>query len=570
MEKRAPDVITSMFSDFPGLLSNLLLFVGLFLLVRNLDPQKGWLRFALAGLAIFLNVRYFNWRLGTTMDPFLSSAESVWQWGFFVAELVALCSLSWHLIVFIQRPRKPEEKGYRRLDPDGDCPSVDVFIATYNEELEILRPTILGASAINYPNVNVYVLDDGERGWLEELCADAGVHYVTRQDRSGFKSGNLNNALKQAKGDFIMCLDADFVVDPDILLETLGYFDDDAVGIVQTPQHFDNPDAIQLNLNGGQSWPEEQRIFTDVMQPCRDNWDNAFCYGTNFVVRRECIDRIGGFPVESICEDLLLTYKLKEHGWITRFHLAPLALGKAADTLSTFITQRVRWCTGTLQCLFLKSGPIRSRGLSLLDRVFFFDTMGYYLSSIWFFFVLIAPAVFWWTGRAPFDSDNGHLLMMFAPRVLVSTLVLYWLTERKVMPVISELGRFVSVFHILRAIFVTLINPRGGVFKVTDKNLSRDRATINWQVATPHLVLLAVTLGGMAKTFLFGLPATNFANENLGLILALTTFYLWMTFLALLACVEPPFAADGSRSSLPATTGSFRKSFFSLARKVAQ
>ncbi len=557
-----------MSTDFPGLFSNLLLFAGL-LLIRAVDHRNQPMRFLLALMAILLNFRYFEWRLRSTMDPFLSSPESIWQWSFFAAELIAIFSLSWHLIVLIQRPREAAEKGYRPYPPDEHSPAVDVFIATYNEGPELLEPTIRAAKAIDYPNLAVHVLDDGDRDWLKRLCDELSVNHITRQDRSGFKSGNLNNALKQVSGKFILCLDADFVVAPNILTEVLGYFDDPRIGIVQTPQYFGNPDAIQLNLGGHHAWPEEQRVFTDIMQPCRDNWDNAFCYGTNFVIRRQCVDKIGGFPTESICEDLLLTYKLKAHGWITRFHLAPLALGKAADTLGTFINQRVRWCTGTLQCLFLKDGPIRASGLSFKDRLFFLDTMAYYLSSIWFFFVLAAPAVFWWVGQAPFESDNGHILMLFAPRVIASTLVMYWLTGRKVIPVISEIGRFVGIYHILSAIAVTLLSPRSRVFKVTDKNLSRDKATFNWQLAMPHLALLVVTLAGMAKTIAFGREGTHSANENIGLILALSMYMFWITYLTLLACIEPPFA-NGRTTSPPATVGSFRKTLGSVCRKVLE
>ena len=122
-----------MFSNYPGLLANVSLLIGLFLLARNLDERKVVLRFLFAGLAIFLNVRYFYWRLTFTMDPFLSSAESIWQWAFFVAELIALFSLSLHLVILVQRPRTPKEKGIQRYVATESSPRVEVFIATYNE-----------------------------------------------------------------------------------------------------------------------------------------------------------------------------------------------------------------------------------------------------------------------------------------------------------------------------------------------------------------------------------------------------------------------------------------------------
>lgn len=559
-----------MSSQFEGFYASLFLGIGLFLLLRTLPNQRNTIRLLFAGFAIFFNLRYFYWRITATLAPFLSSWETLWQWAFFGAELVAISSLCWHLLVLGWRPRKPEIPTTPDPAHSKQPPLVDVLIATYNEAASLLRPTIEGATKLNYPNFRVHVLDDGDRDWLKDFCQEAGVHYIRRKERTGFKAGNLNHALKIIEGEFIICLDADFVIYPEFINRTLPYFVEPHIGIVQTPQHFRNLDAIQRNLGGEDAWPEDQRVFTDIMQPCRDNWDNAFCYGTNFMVRRVCIDRIGGFPSESICEDFLLTYRLKQHGWITRYHNEELAIGEAADTLNAFITQRVRWCTGTLQCLFLKDGAIRSTKLGTVDRLFYFDSMAYYLSAIWFFFILIAPAVFWWTGYAPFSSDSGHLLMMLAPRVIASTIVLYWLTDRKVIPIVSEIGRYVGIFFLIRAILSTLISPGSRVFKVTDKGLRRDKATFNTVVATPHIILFLVTIAGIAKVLFFGSSEQAAMSENLGLILALSVYAFAVSFISLLACIEPPLSSESSAEVKPTNRGSIRHSAFAILRKAIQ
>lgn len=559
-----------MLNNFPGLSVNLLLAISLLFLLRNLSNQNNLLRALFAGLAIFINLRYFSWRLHATMDPFLSSIESIWHWAFFLAEFIAILSLSWHLFVLAWKPRKPKPLPLEPVKVNEQLPRVDVFIATYNEGKEMVENTIIAAKQIDYDNYQVYVLDDGNRDWLKACCEEHSVNYIRRETHLHFKAGNLNHALTKAKGDYILCLDADFTAKPKIIKQMLGYFADASIAIVQSPQHFRNTDAIQHNLHGQHAWPEEQLIFTDIMQPCRDNWDNAFCYGTNFIVRRKALDSIGGFPTDSICEDLLLSYTLKRKGWITRYHNESLAEGEASNTLTEFVSQRTRWCAGTMQCLFLKNGPIRSAGLSIMDRLFFLDTIAYYLSAVWFFFILIAPAIFWWTGHAPFSADNGHLLMMLAPRVLTSMIVIYWLTDRKVIPVISELGRYVGIYHILKACITTILSPKSPSFRVTAKNNLRDRTSFNWVIARPHLIMLGITIAGIIRTSLFGMISDNGLNQNIGLILALTIFSFWIGFFALLICIEPPIHQTSESKLRMTSVGSVKRSLSALVLKIVK
>ncbi len=88
---------------------------------------------------------------------------------------------------------------------------------------------------------------------MKKLCAKKGCHYLARSDNSHAKAGNINNALRHLAGltsppEFIAVLDADFVPFVNFLSRALCLFRDPTIGIVQTPQHFFNPDPIQSNL----------------------------------------------------------------------------------------------------------------------------------------------------------------------------------------------------------------------------------------------------------------------------------------------------------------------------------
>ncbi len=554
---------------YQGFYVNIILCVGLTLLLSSLSNRDNRVRFFLCTLALFFNVRYILWRVEATLPPFHPDLATLWQYHFFVVEFAAVGLLSWHLILLTVRPRSAGSMEREMLP--GAPPAVDVLIPTFNEPREMLKATIRAARRIQYEPLSVWVLDDGARDWLKALCEREKVNYVRREDRKGFKAGNLNHVLPLCKGDYILCLDADFVVDPRILKQTLGYFRDPKIGLVQTPQHFGNPDAIQYNLGGGRAWPEEQCVFTDMIQPCRDLWDNAICYGTNFIVRRHSLDAVGGFPEHTICEDLFLTYQLKQHGWITRYHNERLAVGQAAMTLNEFIKQRMRWCCGTIQCLFLKGGPIFTRKLSLKDRIFYLDPAVFYFISMWPLMLMLSPAVYWWTGTPPFYSTQGHLMMMFFPRMWISVLCLYWLTDRKVVPMVSEIGRNVSMYFMVGTILRTVVSPFGKVFRVTLKDASRKATTINWTVLGPHVAVAVLTVTGILYAFWGGDRSSILWDENLGLVLALTVYMFWMTYFVVMACVEPVLEpGQTTHGECVVRQGSIRGSLSALAGKVMQ
>jgi cellulose synthase (UDP-forming) len=342
---------------------------------------------------------------------------------------------------------------------------------------------------------------------------------------------------------------------------------DPAIGLVQTPGNLTNPDPVQFNLFGEQAWPEEQRVFTDIVQPARDVWDNAFCYGGTFLARRAALEDIGGIPEESITEDLYSSYLLRANGYTVRYLNEALSEGLAAESLASFIKQRTRWALGTMQCLYLRGGPLRGKGLSLLDRLFFLDPIIFYLSFFWPFCILIAPAVYWWTGIPPFNAAVGHLVTMLLPRMAVSMLVMYWLTDRRVVPIVSELGRIVSIFFIIPAILRGLFDPFGHGFDVTLKGEVRAQYSVQWSVMRGFIVIAAVTVSGMA----FGLSSHGFRwlvwDANMPQVVAFTIFDLWLLFFAALICIERPSGKD-ARLVRATTQGHFGSAIAALMRRT--
>jgi cellulose synthase (UDP-forming) len=331
------------------------------------------------------------------------------------------------------------------LDANDPPPLVDVFICTYNEEEAILERTIIGAVAMDYRRFRVWVLDDGRRPWLAEMSARLGAGYLTRSDNAHAKAGNINNGLRHVAAlpeppAFISILDADFVPAPQFLRRTLALMRDSDVGIVQTPQHFTNPDPMQINLSAANVWPDEQRYFFDVVMASKDAWGAAFCCGTSSMLRFEVLQRIGGFPTQSVTEDYLVTLKMKQVGYRTIYLNEQFSLGLAPEGLKEYITQRSRWALGFMQIIRGPLGPLRrGNGFTLIDRINLLDTFLYWFGSYSFRMLgIIVPILFLLFNITAVQADVATTLSYYLPQFLALSFVTGWLAQSRVMPIMTD------------------------------------------------------------------------------------------------------------------------------------
>jgi cellulose synthase (UDP-forming) len=203
---------------------------------------------------------------------------------------------------------------------------IDIFIATYNEDVELVRQSIIAANNITYPfpdvKIKVYVLDDGRRDGrdpnkenMKIVAEEEGAGYLIREHNRGYKAGNLKNAMEKTQGDLFAILDADTRAFPEFLIHTSGYFRKKKVAWVQTPQWFcDTTEAEKLSsiiitkfkLSGKKLirlidavfgrikvnediYGNDPRLFYDVILRKRNFYNAAFCCGAGSIHRREAI-----------------------------------------------------------------------------------------------------------------------------------------------------------------------------------------------------------------------------------------------------------------------------------------
>ncbi len=435
-------------------------------------------RRALTLLSVVVSSYYLVWRLGTFNEDAMLFSVILYS-----AELYSFIA---SLMFFYMVWRLPD----RKSPPPPENLSVDVFIPTLNESVDILRKTIQGALDMRYPH-RVYVLDDGNRPEVRKLCEELGAHYIARTDNTHGKAGNLNHALERTSGEFIAVFDADHVPLPDFLEKTLGYFRDEKVAFVQTPQDFYNVDSYQHRVVKNRLW-HEQSLFFRVIMRGKDRMNAAFFCGSCAVIRRKALEDIGGFAVGTVTEDLHTSVKLHAKGWKSVYHPETLAYGVAPPTFKPFKTQRERWGQGAMQ-VFLKDNPLFKRGLTLSQRINYFASMSTYFDGFQKAIFYIAPVVVLLTGTFPISVTLSEFLPVFIPHILLSLWAFEEMSRGYGKFILLEQYNMARFFTFMKSVlgFFRIRKPK---FKVTDKE---NRGEVRWNEIVPQTLVLVASAAGI-------------------------------------------------------------------------
>ncbi|NUT72878.1 glycosyltransferase family 2 protein [Pseudarthrobacter sp. C4D7] len=239
-----------------------------------------WTRLVVV-LTVLTGLNYIAWRWMSSLnwDAWWIALPLVAAETYSLIDVMLFGMTVWNLKIRKGAPQPPHDA------------TVDVFITTYNEDLDMVLTTALAAQRIRHPH-STWILDDGARPELKALCEQHGLGYVTRSGEwtkdlpRHAKAGNLNNALMVTHGEFLLILDADQIPEPDILEKTLGYFNNRRVALVQTPQYFSNVPAS--DPLGSQA-----PLFYGPIQQGKDGWNAAFFCGSNAILRREALMQLG-------------------------------------------------------------------------------------------------------------------------------------------------------------------------------------------------------------------------------------------------------------------------------------
>lgn len=503
------------------------------LLTRKKDNEL--LRVFILSTGVFLTLRYWIFRTFHTIG-YTGVFDSFAMLSLYIAETYAIIIYMLGIFVNIHPikrtpPSLPEDKKL--------LPTVDVFIPTYNEPIDIIRTTLIACKQIKYSQdkLNIFLLDDGgtlqkrndpdpekrAKAWqryetLKNLAKELKINYITREKNEHAKAGNLNNALwltsegysdsdtkgsewyfcglpPQKGGDLIVVLDCDHVPTSDFLEKTVGFFlKDEKLFLVQTPHFFINPTPIERNLGTYAEAPGENEMFYSEIHRGLDFWNSSFFCGSGAVLRRKYLEEAGGFSGKTITEDAETSLTLHSKGYTSAYLRKPLICGLSPETFDDFITQRSRWTQGMIQILMLKN-PFKQKGLRWYQKLCYTNNCIFWFFGLARVIFIFAPLFYLFFSLRVYNVSIEQILSYAIPHLICSLNISNYLYGKARHPFFSEVFETAQSFFLLMPTIGAILNPKAPTFKVTPKGVSLKESVVNRRVLIFYVLLALCILG---------------------------------------------------------------------------
>jgi len=451
---------------------------------------------AMIVLSISASSRYIYWRFTDTIG-FTHWMDAAFGYGLVLAELYAFAVL---LIGYFQTAWPLQRRPVPMPADVSTWPSVDVFIPSYNEPLEVVRQTVFSAMSLDWPQdrLHVYVLDDGRRTEFREFCEELGVGYLIRDNNHHAKAGNINAALKVTHSDYIAIFDCDHIPTRSFLQVCMGwFFKDTNLVMLQTPHVFFSPDPFERNLDTFHRMPNEGELFYGIVQDGNDLWNASFFCGSCAIIRRKELLEVGGIAVETVTEDAHTALKLSRLGYNTAYLEVPQAAGLATESLSGHVGQRIRWARGMTQ-IARTDNPLFGKGLHFGQRLCYLNAMLHFFYGLPRLVFLTAPLAYLFFGAHVFQASALMITAYALPHLAHASVTNSRIQGRFRHSFWNEVYESVLAWYIMRPVLVAAINPKLGKFNVTAKGGVIEKAYFDWTIARPYVVLLLINLVGMA------------------------------------------------------------------------
>ena len=519
--------------------------------VTEVEKRQGnantseYLHLFLVWLSLITTLRYLYYRTNYTLNLTGGWIDAFFSVILYIAELYAILTMGLSFFQTLRlKDRKPIDLS---AVPEDQLPLVDIYIPTYNEDVEIVRKTTLGAIAIDYARKNVYILDDGRaekyrarREELRQMCSELGVQMRVRDNNDHAKAGNINTSLPNTPGEFVLILDCDHIPTRTILKETIGFFRNPKVSLVQTPHWFYNPDPFERNLQTGGTIPVGNELFYKVLQKGNDFWNAAFFCGSAAIVRKSHLLEIGGIAVETVTEDCHTALRLHSRGYESVYYDKIMVAGLAPEMFSAYVGQQVRWARGMAQILRLEN-PLFNRKLKLTipQRICYFSATSHFFFGFPRLMYAIAPALFLVFGINPIRGLGLETLAYALPHIVIATYANFITYKHVRFSFWNEIYEFAMSFHAGVVTFLALVNPKLGSFNVTDKGMSITKRVFDWE-SSKGLVFAGALVMASILSVPFWLIFQPEASEAVLVNLAWSFFNFVLIVASILVAFEQP------------------------------
>ena len=442
-------------------------------------------------------------------------------------------------------------------------PPVTVQVPVYNE-LHVVERVIDAVAGLDYPRdrLQIQVLDDSTDETTRLARARAALHrergadivVMRRPDRGGFKAGALAWGLSQADGEYIAIFDADFCPHPDFLLQTVPHFlARPRLGMVQTRWSYLNADYSPLT--------RAQVLALDghfvVEQTGRNRSGLLMSFnGSGGMWRRCCIEEVGGWQSDTLCEDLDLSYRAQLAGWECLYLPTVDAPAEVPPQVTAFKRQQSRWAQGSVQTLRKLAGPIlRSQRLRWGQKVMALIHLSSYLAhALMVIFLLISLPLLLVPDSVSLSLSGLGLMCLGPPLVYaISQQRLYpdWRKRLWAFPLLALIGIGIAWCN-TQAVWRGLTRW-GGTFARTPKFQLEGRAG-RWTDSRYRLQAGSSTIGEVVLAlYALAMAFTAHATGSYGMIPFLLLYAAAFGTVAGMGLAQT-FAPHRSRSLPPALT----------------
>jgi len=422
----------------------------------------------------------------------------------------------WYHYWNISIPEKPED--FKNL-------TVDVLTTFCSgEPIDMVTETLLAIKKIKYPHTT-YLCDEEDNTILKAFCIKNDIVHVTRNNRIDAKAGNINNALKIAKGEICLILDPDHIPAPNFLDEVLPYFADNKIGFVQTVQSYYNIEESKV----AQAAAEQTFQFYGPVMMSMNTYGTVNAIGANCVFRREALDSIKGHAV-GLSEDMHTAMKLHSKGWKSIYVPKALSAGLVPHTLSSYYKQQLKWSRGTFE-LLISSYPKLFKSFSLRQKIHYGILPFHYLAGFFFMISFLIPIISLFFSTSPLKGNIVNFGLIIAP-ILISLLAIRFYSQRWLIKK-KERG-----FHFLGGLLLQCtwwIYINGVLFTLLRKNvpylptLKNDDKTTHLSIVLPNLIvgvicITSIIYGLMADFTPFSMMMSGFALWNAAILFITLSF----------------------------------------------
>ncbi len=470
-----------------------------------------------------------------------------------------------NFLLFYFRVRLKREISVERPSHIGEWPFVTVQVATYNEKNVISR-LLESCLKLDYPagKLEIVIVDDSNDETIDILRDYERKYYprikvIHRSERSGYKAGALNEALKHSRGEFFLILDADSVPEADFLKKTIPLFlADSRLGFVQGKIGYLNVESSWL-MRAFALVNDWFSVFTQSALS-REGMIMSFI-GHGGVFRRKAIEDVGGWMSDTITEDMDMAYRVQLKGWRGVFVEEAVSLEEIPPSYYSAIRRFKRHIKGPIQNL-IKHGKsvLKHNELGALGKVEALILLSYplvyplgllCLSLTTLMYLLIPGPLLdgFWCSTLGFlysilmllTFPYGALVVAFIPSALIiivaSLFALVFLLRKKRSLEIVGMRSIFGTMLILNDNLVNCLIPlkeilAGGKSSWLPTERSVGGGRVKWRRERKRAAILRIAASALVFTAFSAISYLNFSFSSLG-ILVPAVLWLYSAFLIL-------------------------------------